>query len=115
MHFNLANNPSTIRIPTSALIFRENGVQVAVLGAGNKVELKPVKLGRNLGTEFEVLKGLTVSDTVINSPPDSLSSGDSSSSSRKMRNLRKLAGTRSKIVRHLLHMAFSILTLVRLE
>jgi RND family efflux transporter MFP subunit len=76
VHFNLASNPSTIRIPTSALIFRENGVQVAVLGAGNKVELRTVKLGRNLGTEFEVLKGLTVSDTVINSPPDSLSSGE---------------------------------------
>jgi RND family efflux transporter MFP subunit len=76
VHFDLASNPSTIRIPTSALVFREDGVQVAVLGAGNKVELKPVKLGRNLGTEFEVLKGLTVSDTVINSPPDSLSSGD---------------------------------------
>ena len=76
VHFDLASNPGTIRIPTSALVFREDGVQVAVLGDGNKVELKPVKLGRNLGTEFEVLKGLTVSDTVINSPPDSLSSGD---------------------------------------
>jgi RND family efflux transporter MFP subunit len=76
VHFNLPNNPSTIRIPTSALIFRENGVQIAVLGAGNKVELRSVKLGRNLGTEFEVLKGLTVSDTVINSPSDSLSSGE---------------------------------------
>jgi RND family efflux transporter MFP subunit len=76
VHFNLANDPTTIRIPTSALIFRENGVQVAVLGAGDKIELKSVKLGRNLGTEFEVLKGLTVSDTVINSPSDSLSSGE---------------------------------------
>ena len=76
VHFNLASNPGTIRIPTSALIFRENGVQVAVLGDDNKVELRTVKLGRNLGTEFEVLKGLTVSDTVINSPPDSLSSGE---------------------------------------
>ena len=76
VHFNLASNPSTIRIPTSALIFREDGVQVAVLGPDNKVELRTVKLGRNLGTEFEVLKGLTLSDTVINSPPDSLSSGD---------------------------------------
>jgi RND family efflux transporter MFP subunit len=76
VHFKLANNSSTVRIPTSALVFRENGVQVAVLGAGNKVELKTVKLGRNLGTEFEVLKGLAVTDTVINSPPDSLSSGE---------------------------------------
>ncbi len=76
VHFNLANNPSTLRIPTSALIFREKGVEVAVLGPGNKVELRKVMLGRNLGTEFEVLKGVTVSDTVINSPPDLLSSGE---------------------------------------
>jgi RND family efflux transporter MFP subunit len=76
VHFNLPNNPSTLRIPTSALIFREDGVQVAVLGPDNKIEIKQVKLGRNLGTEFEVLKGLTSSDTVINSPPDSLSPGE---------------------------------------
>ena len=76
VQFNLANRPSALRIPTSALIFREDGVQVALLGPGNKVELKSLTLGRNLGTEFEVLKGLTVSDTVINSPPDSLSAGE---------------------------------------
>ena len=76
VHFSLANNPGTICIPTSALVFREDGVQVAILGAGDKVELRSVKLGRNLGTEFEVLKGLSVTDTVINSPPDSLSEGE---------------------------------------
>jgi RND family efflux transporter MFP subunit len=76
VHFNLPNNPSTLRIPTSALIFREDGVQVAVLGPDNKVAIKSVKLGRNLGTEFEVLSGLTLSDTLINSPPDSLSPGE---------------------------------------
>jgi RND family efflux transporter MFP subunit len=76
VRFNLADSPGTLRIPTSALIFRENGAQLALLGHGNKVELKSVKLGRNLGTEFEVLSGLTASDTVINSPPDSLSEGE---------------------------------------
>jgi multidrug efflux pump subunit AcrA (membrane-fusion protein) len=76
VRFNLADSPGTLRIPTSALIFRENGAQIAILGPGNKVEVKPVKLGRNLGTEFEVLNGLAVTDTVINSPPDSLSEGE---------------------------------------
>ncbi len=74
--FNMANNPGALRIPTSALIFREDGAQVAVLGPGNKLELRSVTLGRNLGTEFEVLKGLSVSDTIVNSPSDSLSSGE---------------------------------------
>jgi RND family efflux transporter MFP subunit len=76
VRFNLADNPGTLRVATSALIFREDGAQLAILGPGNKVELKTVKLGRNLGTEFEVLQGLSLSDTVINSPPDSLSSGE---------------------------------------
>jgi RND family efflux transporter MFP subunit len=76
VRFNLADNPGTLRIPTSALIFRENGAQLAILGPDNKVEMKSVKLGRNLGTEFEVLSGLNASETVINSPPDSLSEGE---------------------------------------
>ena len=76
VHFNLANNPSMLKIPTSALIFREDGPQLAILGAGNKVELRSIKLGRNLGTEFEVLAGLAASDVVIDSPPDSLSQGE---------------------------------------
>jgi multidrug efflux pump subunit AcrA (membrane-fusion protein) len=76
VRFNLADAPGTLRIPTSALIFREDGPQVAILAPGDKVQLRSIKLGRNLGTEFEVLAGLSASDTVINSPPDSLSQGE---------------------------------------
>ena len=76
VRFNLPDTPGTLRIPTSALIFREAGPQLALLGPGDKVELRSIKLGRNLGTEFEVLAGLAASDTVINSPPDSLSPGE---------------------------------------
>jgi len=76
VRFNLADNPSVLRIPTSSLIFRENGAQLAVLGAGNRVQLKSVQLGQNLGTEFEVLKGLALADTVIDRPPDSLAQGE---------------------------------------
>jgi RND family efflux transporter MFP subunit len=76
VHFHLAANPEIVRIPTSALVFREQGIQVAILGKENRVELRPVKLGRNLGADVEVLSGLTVRDRVIESPPDSLSTGD---------------------------------------
>jgi RND family efflux transporter MFP subunit len=76
--FNLSSETASgvVRIPTSALIFREDGLQVAILGPGDKVELKGVTLGRNLGTDVEVVKGLLASDRVVNSPPDSLSAGD---------------------------------------
>ena len=76
VHFELPPNPNMVIVPTSALVFREAGMQVAVLGPNDRVELRSITLGRNLGTEVEVLKGLTPSDRVINSPPDSLATGD---------------------------------------
>jgi RND family efflux transporter MFP subunit len=74
--FELPSNPNVVRIPTSALIFREHGMEVAMVTADDTVELKPITLGRNLGTEVEVVKGLKLSDRLINSPPDSLANGD---------------------------------------
>ena len=74
--FELPSNPNVVRIPTSAMIFRERGMEVATIAPGDTVELKPITLGRNLGTEVEVVKGLTMSDRVVNSPPDSLATGD---------------------------------------
>ena len=74
--FRLPSNPDVLRIPTSALVFRTQGLQVATLGPGDKIELKSVTLGRNLGTDVEVVSGLSASDRVVDSPPDLLASGD---------------------------------------
>ena len=74
--FELPSDPNIVHVPTSALIFRERGTEIAVVGPDDKVELKPVKIGRNLGTQVEILSGLSPTDRVINSPPDSLSAGD---------------------------------------
>ncbi|HEX4153100.1 MAG TPA: efflux RND transporter periplasmic adaptor subunit [Steroidobacteraceae bacterium] len=76
VHFELTGNARTVRIPTGALIFREQGVQVAVVDKHDRVKLEPVTLGRNLGTDMEVLAGLGPADRVIDSPSDSLSDGD---------------------------------------
>ena len=37
-------------------------MEVAIVGPDDKIELKPITLGRNLGTEVEVVNGLTVAD-----------------------------------------------------
>jgi RND family efflux transporter MFP subunit len=74
--FVLPSDPNIVRIPTSALVFREHGMEVAAIGSDDTVELRPIKLGRNLGTEVEVVQGLKLSDRLINSPPDSLATGD---------------------------------------
>jgi RND family efflux transporter MFP subunit len=74
--FELPTNPNVVHIPTSALIFRERGMEVATIAPGDTVELRPITLGRNLGTEVEVVSGLKLSDRLVNSPPDSLATGD---------------------------------------
>jgi RND family efflux transporter MFP subunit len=76
VHWNLPGNPRLIRIPTSALLFRQHGLQVAVVGPEDKVTLRHVTVGRNLDTEVEVLQGLSPSDRVVDGPPDALASGD---------------------------------------
>jgi len=45
-------------IPTNALIFRAEGIQVASVDGGGKVKLLGVKVGRNFGNTVEVLEGL---------------------------------------------------------
>jgi len=76
VHFRLPDSPDTLRLPTSALLFREDGLRVAVLGPDNKIVLKPVTIGRDLGTEVEIASGLTAADRVVNSPSDSIAQGD---------------------------------------
>lgn len=76
VHFDLPPNPDVLTIPTTALVFRESALQVAVVGPGGRAELKQITLGRNLGNDVQVLKGLSIADRVINDPPDSLVGGE---------------------------------------
>jgi RND family efflux transporter MFP subunit len=76
VHFQLPPDADVYRVPTSALVFREHGLEVATVGADNTVVMKPITPGRDLGTEIEVRAGLAPSDRVIDSPSDSLSAGD---------------------------------------
>jgi RND family efflux transporter MFP subunit len=74
--FQIPGDPNIVRLPATALLPVNRGAQVAVLGDGNKVMLKPVKLGRDFGDSVEVIAGITPQDRVIDSPPETLQSGD---------------------------------------
>ncbi len=76
MRFSVPGSGAGVRVPVTALIFRDNGMQLAMLGPGNKVVMKPIRIGTDLGTFVEVNAGLTVGDKVIDNPPDSLQAGD---------------------------------------
>jgi RND family efflux transporter MFP subunit len=74
VHFKLPDSVKAMTIPSNALIFRKEGLQVGVV-RDNKAELVSVKLGHDYGNSVEILSGLQPSDAVITSPPDSLVSG----------------------------------------
>jgi RND family efflux transporter MFP subunit len=76
VHFQLPNNPNEMRVPATALVPADRGAQVALLGNDGKAVLKPVQLGRDFGDSVEVVAGLSPSDRVIDSPPETLQSGD---------------------------------------
>jgi RND family efflux transporter MFP subunit len=76
VNFQIPGDPNMVRLPATALMPVNRGVQVAVLGDGNKVVLKSIRLGRDFGDTVEVTAGLDPQDRVIDSPPETLQSGD---------------------------------------
>jgi len=74
VHLKLPGNISTFTIPVNTLLFRSEGLRVAVVKDG-KANLVPVTLGRDFGSEVEVLTGLNGDEQLIVNPPDSIVSG----------------------------------------
>jgi RND family efflux transporter MFP subunit len=75
VHFKLASNANTLRLPANTVLFRAQGLQVATVGEDKRVKLKSVVQGRDFGKSIEVLSGLEAKDRVILNPPDSISDG----------------------------------------
>ena len=76
VHFAMPTDPHALLVPASALIFRQSGLQVAVVGKDDHAILKPVTIATDLGTQVEIGSGLEASDRVIDNPPDSIATGD---------------------------------------
>lgn len=74
VHFKLSARVGAVIVPVNALIFRSEGMRVAEV-RGTKAELVPITIGRDYGTEVEVLSGITAQDEIIENPSDSLTSG----------------------------------------
>lgn len=76
VHLKLKNSIPTLTIPVSSLLFRREGLRVAVATANNTAELQPVSLGRDFGDFVEITTGLTGQERVISNPPDSIIDGE---------------------------------------
>ncbi len=65
-----------MQIPSSALLFRAQGTEVAMVGPDAHVRMQKVVVGHDLGGTVEVASGLTAQDRVVDNPPDSIAQGE---------------------------------------
>ena len=75
VRFNEATNAHGLTLSDNTLVFRAQGMQVALVGSNTIVQMRSIKLGRDFGNTVEVLSGLEASDRVIVNPPDSIADG----------------------------------------
>jgi membrane fusion protein, multidrug efflux system len=75
VHFAAKINAPRLTVPINTLLFRAEGPRAAVVGSDNKVQLRPIGIGRDYGSAVEVVSGLQASDQIIVNPADSLEDG----------------------------------------
>jgi RND family efflux transporter MFP subunit len=74
VHLKVPGQTSSYLVPVSTLIFRSQGLQLAMVKNGSVV-LTPVTPGRDFGNQIEIVSGLKGDESVIVTPPDSIVSG----------------------------------------
>jgi RND family efflux transporter MFP subunit len=77
VHFKLPEGATSeaYKVPANVLLFRGDGMKIATVDGKGQVVLKPVTIGRDYGSDIEIVHGLAAEDKVILSPPDSLTDG----------------------------------------
>jgi membrane fusion protein, multidrug efflux system len=74
VHFDMRRDKPVLTVPTSALMFEAAGLQLAVV-EGNTVHFRQVAVGRDFGTEVEVLTGVSGGEQVVTNPSAQLTDG----------------------------------------
>lgn len=62
-------------VPSDAMMMRDNGAQVALVGPGNILHIRKIQVGRDYGDRLEVVGGLQEGDTIVSNPGDQAREG----------------------------------------
>jgi RND family efflux transporter MFP subunit len=74
-HFRLPVAGPSLIVPVTSLIFRSEGLRLALVH-GDTVHLVPIVIGRDDGQTVQVVSGLAATDQVVMNPPDSIIEGE---------------------------------------
>jgi multidrug efflux pump subunit AcrA (membrane-fusion protein) len=73
--FTLPEQHTSLMIPTSSLVIDHSGSHVVTVQDRHTIHFAPVIIGRDMGTQVEVLSGIQSSDSLVASPSDLLREG----------------------------------------
>jgi RND family efflux transporter MFP subunit len=74
VHFKLPQQQAQLSVPANALLFRSEGLRVALVSNGH-VHLQPITIAKDNGATLQVGTGLSSSDQIILDPADSIAEG----------------------------------------
>ena len=78
VRLNLVDGAPAILIPANTLIVNASGTQVALvetIDGQDKIHFLPVKVGRDFGTEVEIIEDVKEGDRLVANPPSDLTEG----------------------------------------
>ena len=73
--FLLPDDNAPIVVPGDAFVFRAQGPQVVTVTNDNRIHWQKISVGRDFGTQLEVLNGLKENTEVVMNPTDDLREG----------------------------------------
>ena len=76
VHFLLPADPAELFIPSSALLFDADGTRVATVDAADRIHFKRVTVAKDLGTQVEIVTGLSPQDRVADMPAETWVDGE---------------------------------------
>ena len=76
VHLTAPVHSNVLTIPSSAMVFQEEGTEVVVVGDDDRVHFRPIAVSKIRDAEVEVTNGVSVEDRLVNNPSAALLEGD---------------------------------------
>ncbi|HTT60185.1 MAG TPA: efflux RND transporter periplasmic adaptor subunit [Bryobacteraceae bacterium] len=70
VRFSTGRAEAAVRIPSDALILGRQGPRVAVVAPDHRIHLRQIRIGQDLGSELEIVSGLSAGEVVVANPSD---------------------------------------------
>lgn len=75
VNFNLVSDTVRFIVPTAAVIIRADTPQLALVNAEGIVQLKPVRISLDKGSQMEIMDGLKEGDEIVINPNEKIKDG----------------------------------------